>query len=283
MALGGPTPTIGATVDTTIPGTAGAIPIRIYTPPQPIRSPGPGLIYLHGGGLVAGSIDTHDRIARSLATAGECHLVSVGYRLAPEHPFPAALDDAQAAVTHVSRHAADFGIDGARLGLCGDSAGGTLAAVVCQRAARAGGPRLALQLLLCPILDHDPVTTGERDFSHGDPVDRATLDHDLEHYLPPGADRSHPDVSPLAAADLSGLPPTVIHTAECDPLCDDGRRYADRARAAGGVVLYRCHPGMIHLFYGLAGVIPYARRAVEQIGADVRAALAPGAAPHATI
>ena len=273
MALGGPKPPVGATLDTTVPGPAGPIPIRIYTPPQPLPTPAPGLIYLHGGGLVAGSIDTHDRIARSLATAGECRLVSVGYRLAPEHPFPAALDDGLAAVQYLSSHAAAFNIDGARVGLCGDSAGGTLAAVICQRLAGAGGPRLALQLLLCPILDHDPGTTAGRDFSHGDPVDRATLDHDLEHYLPHGVDRTHPDISPLWAADLAGLPPTIIHTAHCDPLCDDGQRYAERLRAAGSGALYRCHPGMIHLFYGLGGVIPYARRAFGQIGEDVRAAL----------
>jgi acetyl esterase/lipase len=274
MALGGPKPAVDAAVDATIPGPAGPLPIRIYTPPQPLDTPSPGLIYLHGGGLVAGSLDTHDRIARSLALAGACRVVSVGYRLAPEHPYPAGLADAQGAVEHLAGHAVDFGLDGARLGLCGDSAGGTLAAVICQRIARAGGPRLALLLLLCPILDHDPVTTAGRNFSHGDPVDRATLDHDLEHYLPHGADRSHPEISPLAAVDLTGLPPTVIHTAQCDPLCDDGRRYADRLQAAGGAVLYRCHPGMIHLFYGLGGVIPYARRVYEQIGADVRAAWA---------
>jgi acetyl esterase/lipase len=274
LQLGGPPPPMQRTVDQSIPGPDGALPIRVYDPLGSLPTLAPGLVYFHGGGWVAGSIDTHDAIARALAAAGACRVVSVGYRLAPEHRFPAAVADALAAVSYLAAHAADFDLDANRLGVCGDSAGGTLAALTCHRLARTGTFRPAVQLLLCPILDCAPSANEGRDFSGGDPVDRATLEHDLEHYLPPGTDPDDERLSPLSATDLSGLPPTLIHTAECDPLRTDGERYLVRLRDAGVPVTYHCHPGMIHLFYGLGGVIPYARRALEAMGADLRRGLA---------
>ena len=235
----------------------------------------PGLVYFHGGGLVAGTVETHDGIARALASSGACKVVSVDYRLAPEHPFPAALDDALAAVTHIAAHAAEFGIDGSRLGICGDSAGGTLAAATAQAIAKAGSPRLALQLLICPILDYSRTTASRRDLASGYLVDQSTLDHDLLHYAPPGTDPANPRISPLRAPDVAGLPRTLIHTAEFDPLRDEARDYSERLTQAHSVVSYTCHPGMIHLFYGLGAVIPYARTAFEElIGGEIRAALA---------
>jgi len=224
--------------------------------------------------LVAGSLDTHDSIGRALSHYGGVRVLSVDYRLAPEHRFPAAVEDAKAAVHYISAHAADFGIDPARLGICGDSAGATLATATCQWAARTGGPRLILQLLLCPILDYSRVTESKRELSSGYLVDQATLDHDLKYYLPEGATPSNPLVSPLLATDVSGMPRTLIHTAEFDPLRDEGRNYFERLTQAGNEVSYTCHPGMIHLFYGLGAVIPYARTAFEQIGGEIRAALA---------
>jgi acetyl esterase/lipase len=248
--------------------------IRLYSP-TPAQTL-PGLIYFHGGGLVAGSLDTHDSVARALACAGSVRVASVDYRLAPEHPFPAAVEDAMAAVAHISTHAADFGIDLDRLGVAGDSAGATLAAVACQAAARAGKPRLALQLLICPILDYSRGTPSKREFASGYLVDQATLDHDLMHYLPNDqTNPGNPLVSPLLAKDLGGMPPTLIHTAEFDPLRDEGRNYFERLAQAGNEVSYTCHPGMIHLFYALGSVIPYAHRALDQIGGEIRAALAP--------
>jgi acetyl esterase/lipase len=225
--------------------------------------------------LVAGSVATHDSIGRALANSGACRIVSVDYRLAPEHPFPAALDDALAAVTHIGAHAAEFGIDGTRLGICGDSAGGTLAAATAQAAVRIGSPRLALQLLICPILDYSRSTDSKRDLANGYLVDQATLDHDLLHYAPPGTtDPANPRISPLRADDVAGLPRALIHTADFDPLRDEGRDYFERLARAGAEVSYTCHPGMIHLFYGLGAVIPYARTAFEQIGGEIRDALA---------
>jgi acetyl esterase/lipase len=224
--------------------------------------------------LVAGSLDTHDCIARALSSSGAVRVVSVEYRLAPEHRFPAALEDARAAARHISEHASDFGIDAARLGICGDSAGATLAAAACQAAARDGSPRLILQLLMCPILDYSRITASKRELSSGYLVDQATLDHDLMYYLPAGTEPSNPLVSPLLAENVSGMPRTLIHTAEFDPLRDEGRNYFERLTQAGNEVSYTCHPGMIHLFYGLGAVIPYARTAFEQIGCEIRAALA---------
>jgi acetyl esterase/lipase len=274
MKLAGPEAVVGGIEDRTLPGPAGPLAVRIYTPPDARLKILPGLVYFHGGGLVAGTVATHDSIGRALANSGACRVVSVEYRLAPEHPFPAALDDALAAVTHIGAHAARFGIDGTRLGICGDSAGGTLAAATAQAVARIGSPRLALQLLICPILDYSRSTGSRRDLASGYLIDQATLDHDLLHYAPPGTDPANPRISPLRADDVAGLPRTLIHTAEFDPVRDEGRDYFERLTRAHSDVSYTCPPGMIHLFYGLGAVIPYARTAFEQIGGEIRAAMA---------
>jgi acetyl esterase len=273
MKLGGPETPVGGVEDRCLPGPTGPLAVRIYTPLDAPSGLLPGLVYFHGGGLVAGSVQTHDAIARRLANAGACRVISVDYSLAPEHPFPAALDEALAAVTHIGAHAAGFGIDGARLGICGDSAGATLAAATAQAVARIGSPPLALQLLMCPILDYSRLSASRRELASGYLVDQDTLQHDLLHYAPPGSDPADPRISPLRADSVAGLPRTLIHTAEFDPLRDEGRDYFERLTRARIEVSYTCHPGMIHLFYGLGAVIPYARTAFEQIGGEIRAAL----------
>jgi acetyl esterase len=278
MNLGRMNIAVARVFDRVLPGPAGSVPVRIYSPVDS-TDPLPGLVYFHGGGLVAGSIETHDAIARALANSSGCRLLSIAYRLAPEHPFPAALQDALAAIQYIAANAAEFQLDAARLGIVGDSAGATLAAATCQSAARSGGPALALQLLICPILDYSRATPSRLELASGYLVDQATLDHDLMHYLPPGADPSDPRVSPLLGSHIEGLPKTMIHTAEFDPLRDEGRNYFDRLRREGIEVSYTCHPGMIHLFYGLGAVIPYARKAFEQIGAQIRTALGSPGAP----
>jgi acetyl esterase len=273
MQYSGPQLPMSRVEDIALPLAHTVLNARIYSPPgeSPLM---PGLLYFHGGGLVAGSIATHDAIARALAEAGQVRVVSVEYRLAPEFPFPAALEDAQAAIAYLALHGADLGIDRARLGICGDSAGATLVAATCQTLARAGASPFALQLLLCPILDYSRRSPSRQTLATGYLIDEATLDHDLKHYLPPGAAPSDPRISPLLTDDLAGLPRTSVHTAEFDPLRDEGRDYYERLAGANIEVAYTCHPGMIHLFYGLGGVIPYARTAFKQIGDEIRAALA---------
>ena len=292
MELGGPGATVGSIQDLAIPGPSAPMALRVYSPlqsaespPEPVAGPAqaladgllPGLLYFHGGGLVAGSIDTHASIARALCHWTRCRVIAVEYRLAPEHPFPAGLEDASAAMDYVGSHAAEFGVDASRLGVCGDSAGGTLAAAACHARARSGNPPLALQVLICPILDYGRRTGSRQEFAAGYLVDQDTLDHDLEHYLPPdqpdGADPHDPRISPLRSTDFDGLPPTIVHTAEFDPLRDEGQEYFRRLIPSGSALAYTCHPGMIHLFYGLGAVIPYARTAFERIGAEIRATL----------
>jgi len=275
LSFAGPLPTVGGVEERTFPRPAGSLRVRIYAPAGVgAHEVLPGLVYFHGGGLVAGSLETHDGIGRALAAASRCRLLSVDYRLAPEHSFPAAIDDGVAATWWVATHAAELGLDPDRLGVCGDSAGATLAAVVCQSAAALGQPRLACQFLLCPIMDYAAESDSRRSLAQGYLIDRATLEHDLRHYLGPEADRADPRVSPLRAPGVMNLPPTVIHTAEFDPLRDEGAAYAERLRAAGVKITYRCHPGMIHLFYGLGALIPYAGAAFGLMGADVRALMA---------
>ena len=274
MKLGGQAPATAGR-DHGLPGPAGRIGIRIHDATGVAGGLSPGLIYFHGGGLVAGSLDTHDAIAGTLAAAGGCRVVSVDYRLAPEHPFPAAFEDALAATEHLTQHAAEFGMDPARIGICGDSAGGALAAAVCHAMAAAGGTRLALQVLLCPILDYGGESPSRRELASGYLIDEATLAHDLRCCLREADDAADPRLSPLRFPSLANVPPTILHTAEYDPLRDEAGDYAARLSAAGCRVTHTCHAGMIHLFYGLGAVIPYARRAWEQIGAEIRAQLVP--------
>ena len=233
----------------------------------------PGLLYFHGGAWVFCDLDTHDGLCRLLANASGCRVVSVGYRQAPEHKLPAAIDDSYAAAAWFGEHASALAIDPGRLAVGGDSAGGTLAATVCQLARKNGGPDFALQVLLCPKTDIRADTESRRKFAKGYFFDQSTLDWALRHACPPGLDARDVRVSPLLATDFSGLPPAEIHTAEFDPLRDEGKAYATRLKSAGVKVRYTCHEGMIHHFYGMAGVIPYARTAMQTIGGAIKEAL----------
>jgi acetyl esterase/lipase len=273
LAFGGEPAPVERIEKRSIPGPAGALGVRVYTPAGLGGGPLPGLLYFHGGGFVAGTLDTHDGICRSLSNASGCTLVSVDYRLGPEARFPAAVEDACAATRWVAAHAAQLGIDARHLGVSGDSAGATLAAVAAQTLTGEGEIELAGQFLLCPILDYRAESASWREFGSGYLLDRETLAHDLAHYLGEGADPSDPRISPLRAQRLEGLPPACIHTAECDPLRDEGAEYAARLEKAGVAASYRCHSGMIHLFYALGAVIPYGAEAYRQMGADIRALL----------
>jgi acetyl esterase/lipase len=257
--------------DGSLPGAGGDIPYRLYAP-EGDDAPAAGFIFFHGGGMVAGSIETHDRVASALAEATGCRLISIGYRLAPEHKFPAAVDDAIAATGFVARNAASLGIDAARLVVGGDSAGATLAAVVCQHALR-NGPAIVAQCLICPVLDFEETSPSRETFAENHLIDRMTLEADLADYLPEGTDPSDIRISPLRALHVAGLPAAIIHTAEFDPMRDEGNAYARKLLAAGVTVEHVCHDGMIHNFHALSAVLPQAKLILSQIGEQVRRAV----------
>ena len=178
-----------------------------------------------------------------------------------------------AATTWISRHASSLGVDAARLVVGGDSAGATLAAVVCQQALRNAGPAISAQCLICPVLDFAETSPSREAFADNHLIDRATLQADLADYLPGGADLADPRISPLRALDLIGLPPAIIHTAEFDPMRDEGNAYARKLLAAGVAVEHVCHDGMVHNFHAMGAILPQAQLVLSQIGEQVRRAV----------
>jgi len=269
--LAGPEQPVHRVENRKVPGDGGLIPIRVYRPSP--ASPLPALIYFHGGGFVLGGLDMVDRTCRALANGSGCVVISVDYRLAPEHPFPAAADDAFAATQFVAEHASDFGIDPSLIAVGGDSAGGNLATVVALRARDAGGPPLAFQLLVYPLVDFTDHDSGSmREYADGHFLTRPIMDYFADHYLPPGVDRRQPWVSPLKA-NLAGLPPASVLTAECDPLRDQGEAFAERLKQAGVQTALKRYDGMIHPFFGLGGIFDGAREAVADASAALKAAL----------
>ncbi|MCP5412138.1 MAG: alpha/beta hydrolase [Alphaproteobacteria bacterium] len=269
---------IGGVRDHLLAVSDGHITLRVYSPLEAPARVLPGMLFFHGGGWVAGSLDTHDGLCRRLANETGCRVIAVDYRLAPEHPFPFGLADACSALSHVAGHARDFGIDPSRLGVAGDSAGGTLAAALCRiaRDSRRQGraaPAIAFQLLLCPILDVHGEAASRRDLSEGYFLDGETLNRDLELYVPAGTDFSDPRLSPLCAEEFADLPPAFIHTGQFDPFGDEGEAYAQRLGGFGVPVHGRTHPGMIHYFYCMPRMIPYAGEAMRIIGAEIRYAV----------
>jgi acetyl esterase/lipase len=256
-------------------GPGGPLRLRLYAPAADGPAlPRPALVYFHGGGWVAGDLDTHDGLCRRLAASSGVRLLAVDYRLAPEHPFPAALDDALFAVRWAAANAQALDLDPGRLGVAGDSAGGGLAAAVAQNPA---APPLALQLLLCPILDPAAERPSRHAFGEGHFVERAALAEDLGAYCGDAVDPRDPRVSPLRARDLAGQPPALVHVAECDPFRDEGEAYAERLALAGVAVHCVCWPGMVHYFYALAQGVPAAGPAVDAIGAEIARAMRTGA------
>jgi acetyl esterase len=260
-------------IDGTLPGLAGDIPYRLYTPADDVAEYLPGFVFFHGGGMVGGSIETHDPIAAALAQTTGCRLVSVDYRLAPEHKFPAAVEDAITATRWVSEHAGSLGINPDRLVVGGDSAGATLAAVVCQEALRSGGPAISAQCLICPVLDFEETSPSREEFAENHLLDMTTLEADLALYLPAGVGRGDPRISPLRAVRFAGLPLAIVHTAEFDPMRDEGNAYAAKLVAAGVTVEHVCHEGMIHNFQAMGAILPQGRLVLHQIGEQLRRAV----------
>jgi acetyl esterase len=272
--FGDPPRAMAALRDLTVAdGPRGHIPVRLYRP-RSARSRGPAVIYFHGGGGTIGSVDVYDAACRLIADDTGMVVISVDYRLAPEHPFPAGFEDALAAYRWVRDQAAALDVDPERLAVAGDSMGGNFAAVLCQYVRDHDQPMPALQVLLYPGLDCTLSSPSQQTFARGYFLTAAMIRWFIDHYL---ADQDHRwDVraSPLFAARVSGLPPAVIITAGHDPLRDDGRLYAERLERAGVTVRYRCEAGLIHGYLTLTGVIAEARRAVARMNADVRALLA---------
>ncbi|TME90958.1 MAG: alpha/beta hydrolase [Chloroflexi bacterium] len=265
---GAPEP-VDQVVPGVVPGPAGPIVVRIYTP-KGGQAALPGLVYLHGGGWARGSLQTHDIVCRSLANGAGCVVVSVDYRMAPEHRFPAAFEDSLAATRWVAEHAAELGIDPRRLAVGGDSAGGNLAAAVALAARDAGGPSLVHQLLIYPVTDYNFDTRSYADNAEGYMLTRAAMQHYWRLYLRDGSDGADFRASPLRARDFGNLPPALVITAEFDPLRDEGRAYADRLREAGTPVLYREYPGMVHGFVTSAGVLDAGKQAVREAAAALK-------------
>jgi acetyl esterase len=237
-----------AVEDRAIPGPGGDIPVRVYRPAG-VAALASCILYIHGGGFMKGNLDSSDAVAWGLAAQSKAVVVSIDYRLAPENPYPAAFDDCYAVLCHVAEHGAADGIDSGRIAVCGDSAGGNLSAAVCIAARDRRGPRIAVQGLVYPCLTDVLEGPAYSRFAVTPGLITASMQMYWDWYLA-GTDRPSADplATPLAAADLSNLPPAIIQVAEIDPLADDGRLYADALTAAGGTVRYRSATGMIHGF-----------------------------------
>ncbi len=258
-----------------IPGPNGAIPARLYVPRLPVPdAAAPLLVYYHGGGWVIGDLDMYDDLSRLIATAAGCLLLSVDYRLAPEHPFPEPLEDAVAAFEWTAANADSLGADPERIGVGGDSAGGNMAAVVSRLAVEGGGARPAMQLLFYPVTDAADDTRSRKLFSDGFILTKADMEKFEAAYLPPGVDPSDQRISILHCPDLKGLPPAYVATAGFDPLRDEGEAYALRMRDCGVRVALRRHSGLIHTFVNQTAVNRAALGAVLEACGAVRLGLA---------
>jgi acetyl esterase len=267
---------VGAVRELVLDTVHGPLKARHYAPVRGSERR-PLLVFLHGGGFVLGDLETHDAACRLLCRHAELHVLAVDYRLAPEHPFPAGLEDASAAFAWARAHAEELGADPARIAVGGDSAGGNLAAALSQLAVREGTPVPALQLLLYPALDRTVDRESMGHFAEGFFLTRADIAWFHDHYTGTvGADRSDPRISPLVCRELSGLPPALVITAGFDPLRDEGEAYAAALQAAGTPVTLRRFDGLVHGFANMVGVSQACRATVVEIASMLRHMIAEG-------
>ena len=261
---------VASVSDHRVPVAGGTVLVRVFSPRA--EAPLPALVYFHGGGWVTGDVDTHEGICRTLANAARCVVASVDYRCAPEFPYPAAAEDAYAATRWVAEQAAALGIDARRLAVCGDSAGGNLAAAVALMARDRGGPSLSFQVLVYPVTDCDFDRPSYRENAEGYLLTADSMRFYWDQYAPDVAARTQPYAAPMRAASLAGLPPALVITAEYDPLRDEGEAYASRLAAAGVPVTQSRYPGMIHAFFRFTNSIDAARAAVTEAVAALQKA-----------
>jgi acetyl esterase len=269
--LGGPGEEVESVLEITVPGAGGPIPVRIFRPAG--EGPLPVVAYAHGGGWAVGTLDAFDPVCRALANASGAIVASIDYRLAPEHPFPAGLDDVRAAVRWLVANARELDGDGERIAVAGDSAGGNLATVTARRLRDEGGPALRYQALIYPVCDSALNTPSYRESAEGFGLTARSMKRYWEWYLD-GADGRQPDASPLQADDLSGLPPAIILTVRDDVLRDEGEAYARALEAAGVPVTLRRYEGAVHGFWRWLAKAEISRRAVAEVGAALRRGLA---------
>ncbi len=263
-------PPIHSVRDLRVKGAAGDMQVRLYRPSAAARLP--LIVYFHGGGFVICTLDMYDDLCRTLATASDCAVASVDYRLAPETPFPGAAEDCYLALRSLAAQADELGIDPARIAVAGDSAGGNLATVSASLARDRGGPALRYQALIYPCLDPTCNSASQRELATGYWLTRNTMLWYWDQYLQSPGDAANPLAAP-AQGSLAGLPPATVVTAECDPLRDEGEDYADRLRAAGVAVVARRYLGMIHGFVSMPYLTASANRALADLGADLKVAL----------
>jgi len=271
VALQGEPVEVASVLNRTVPGPAGEIPVRVYTPAGG-GGPLPVVVYYHGGGWVIGDLEVVDRPCRLLASAAGAIVVSVDYRLAPEHRYPAAFDDCYAAAVWVAGHAAELGADPARIAVAGDSAGGNLAAAVALAARDRGGPALAAQLLIYPVTDFDFSTESYRVNADGYLLTKASMTWFWGHYLGAQDLDKDPYACPLRADSLAGLPPAYVATSEYDPLRDEGEAYARRLAEDGVAVTAKRFDGMLHGFFWMLAATPSAAGVVDDMVAVLRQA-----------
>jgi acetyl esterase len=268
-----PPPAVGAVVNRALPGPAGAIPVRLYAPFG--IGPFPLTIHFHGGGFVLGNLESHDHVCRHLCLASGSVVMAVDYRLAPEHKFPAATEDALAATRWAAEHAAEIGIDPRRIALAGDSAGANLAAVTALRIRDEGGPQLRGQVLNCPLVDYDRSLPSYRENAEGYFLTLEMTKWFAGLYLRSPDDAGHPFAAPLRASSLGGLPPAYVLTAQYDPLRDEAEIYADKLTAAGVPVTRKRYGDMLHDFPCLLlGVVPEAAEELCAMGSWLKARFA---------
>ena len=274
-----PGPEVAKVEDRNIPGPNGDVPVRIYTPEG--DGPFPILAWYHGGGWVVGDLESADGSARNLCVGGQCVVVSVDYRLAPETKFPGPAEDCWAATTWAVDNASSFNGDPTRLAVGGDSAGGNLAAAMSLMAADRGGPEIAFQLLVYPVTDADLNSVSYGENGEGYSLTKATMQWYWDHYLSGGEDAANPYAAPHQANSLAGQPPALVITAEYDPLRDEGEAYAKRLQEAGVAATSTRYDGVIHGFFSMGAVVDKGQQAVDEASAALRKAFSRSGAPSA--